>query len=171
MSVIQIDVPCVPLCELLFKDPAEPADEARWVKKCVDFDQLVRLFQAVDYRYPLDPSESPQEADFDAIGARMAAFQEILAGMADHGPEPGRPVPPQTEGTIARLRAALYKAWDDRFREEKKTAGPAPPPGGGSGSLSLGPSPSAAPLAATPPAGPPRATAGAWTSPGKCSPG
>lgn len=154
MDVIPIEVPCVPFCELVFQDPSAPEDRQKWVRKHADFDMLVRMFQAIDHTYPVeaDAEAGAQPADFDAIGARMGAYREVLEGLANCGPNPGEVVPFQTEGYLAAFRRAIYKAW--LTREEKKTGETPPRRRGGGKNSSSAPSPSAASSTATPPAGP-----------------
>ena len=162
----KIEVPCVPLCELTFSDPSDPENKAKFVTKLADFDQLVRLFQAIDHTYPVDQSAEPQVADFDAIGARVEAYREVIDGLTAYGPTPGQPVPPQTEGYLRNLRHQLYLEWASRHTEQKKTAAEAIPPGVGSGSWSSEESPCPPSSDATHPDGP----AGESTLPGTCSP-
>ncbi len=139
---VQIEVPCVPLCELVFRDPRDFTNDEKVVVKHVDFDQLVRLFEAVDHTYPMVPGETAEAADFDAIGARVAAYQEIIQGMTPYGPQSGQEVPPQTEGTLRSLRNLLYEQWLKRQAEQKKTAPSPPQPPNGKEKSSSGVSPS-----------------------------
>ncbi len=151
---MKIEVPCVPLCELVFCDPVDPTNKDKQVTKLADFDYVVRQFRAIDETYPLSPGEETTPSDFDAVGARMAAWQEVIQSLNANGPDPGQAIPPQTEGTLSRLRALLYNVYNRRSDDEKKTVAPAARPPAGKSSLSSGTSPSVPPSASMSPAGP-----------------